>query len=368
MSRPASLLDFVTRSRWFQRDGLRRLTFAVAIIVLAVLSVFPRPYAAVVQLAPQESNTAGLSAILSQLGGNYAALMGRSQPVEVDLAIARSFDVKRSIVRDLGERSPEGSADLASAIRDLEDRTKVQAMRGNLMEIVVRGHNADEALNISRVYAATLQKRLAALSRESTTRKRGILNQRFTEAQNRLTAAEAAVSQFRRENQLVEPESQLSSAVDRLSTLQGQLQAKQVQLQTTLQFNTPEHPTARALQAELRALQEQVNIADQQVRANGGLTASGIAPKALQYERLNRELKFSQALFDSYTRYLEGAAIEDLTAEYNVQLIEPPHISSDRQFNMLPLAALVLVLLLALTSEFIAMRPPPGAYFQQSKA
>lgn len=368
MSRPASLLDFVTRSRWFQRSGVRRLTFAVAILILAVLSLFPRPYAASVQLAPQESNTAGLSAILSQLGGNYAALMGRSQPVEVDLAIARSFDVKRAVVRSMGERAPEGSANLASAIRELEDRTKVQAMRGNLMEIVVRGHDADEVLAISRIYAAALQKRLAELSRESTTRKRAILTERFSEAQNRLTAAETAISVFRRENQLVEPESQLTQAVERLASLQGALQAKQVQLETTLQFNTPENPAARAIQAELRALQAQVDVADQQVRTRGGLTASGIAPKALEYERLNRELKFSQALYDSYTRYLEGAAIENLTAEYNVQLIEPPHISPDRQFNMLPLAGLALMVLLALTSEFIAMRPPPGAFFRPSEA
>ena len=358
--RPASLLDVVTRTRWFQSNSVRRLTFLVLAVVLAFLSLFPRLYAADVKLAPQESNTAGLSAILSQLGGNYAALLGRSQPVEVSLAIARSYEVKRDVVRKLGNKAPEGSADLRRAILELEDQTDVQAMRGNLIEIVIKDRDADRALNIARQYVAVMRARLAELSRQSTSNKRKILDERFTEARIRLSNAERAVSAFRRANQLVMPEEQLNIAVQQLAGLQGQLKAKQVQLQTALQFNTPQSFAVRALQAEYQALQAQVRTAEQQARGSGGMTAAGIAPAALQFENLNRELKFSQALYDSYTRYLEGAAIEDLTAEYNFQEVEPPYVDPETQFNVIPLALLIMVALFALMSEFLIIRPAPG--------
>ncbi len=331
-------------------------------MVLGVLSVFPRLYAANVKLAPQESNTAGLSAILSQLGGNYAALLGRSQPVEVNLAIARSYEVRRDVVRKLGERGKDGSRSLQSAILDLKDQTEIQAMRGNLIEIVVEDRDPDRALLITQNYVQVMQKRLAALSRQSTTNKRKILNERFDEARIRLSSAERAVSAFRRENQLVMPEEQLNIAVQQLAGLQGQLKAKQVQLQTALQFNTRESFPVKALEAEYQALSAQVQAADRLARNSGGPSAAGIAPAALRFENLNRELKFSQALYDSYTRYLEGAAIEDLTAEFNFQEVEPPYLKPELQLNTLPTGLLVLLALLALVSEFLIMRPAVGTF------
>lgn len=360
-ARTISLLDFVVLSRWFQDNWRRRAAFAVLLAILLVLSVFPRVYEASVKLAPQESNTAGLSAILSQLGGNYAALLGRSQPVEVDLAVARSFHVKRDVVRRLGIGDDKKPSEVREAILRLDDRVDVRAMRGNLMEISVRDRDPDQAIAVASAYADAMQQRLAELSREATTNKRKILNQRFADAQDRLTRAENAVNSFRRINQLASPETQLTLATQQLSTLQGQLQAKQVQLQTALQFGTPQSVQVQALQAELRALQGQVDAADRNVRTAGGLTAAGIAPKALYFERLNRELKFSQALYDSYARYLEGAAIEDMTADYGVMQIEPPFLAPELQFNLIPLALLVVVILFGLVSEFIVMRPPPGS-------
>ena len=368
MTKPASFLDFVTRSRWFQSNRVRRFSFAVALAISAALSIFPKAYEANVKLAPQETNTAGLSAILSQLGGNYAAFLGGNQPIEIDLAIARSFEVKRNVLRQLGALPSEGAPELRNAIIELEDRVDIRAMRGNLMEIAVRGHDGEEALRIARAYAASMQDRLAILSLEATRFKRKILDERYNEARSRLERAETAISSFRQRNQLVTPETQLDLAVGQLASLQGQVESKQVQLKAALRFNTRNSYPVQAIQAELSALQDQVRSAEAKVRSGGGLTAAGIAPKALEYQRLERELKFSQALFDSYSRYLEGTAIESLTAYYNMRLIEPPYLEPELQFNHLPLALLTLILLLAVASEFIVMRAPSGAFTRASDA
>lgn len=367
VTKPVSLLDLVTGSRWFQDNRLRRLIFALALVILAILSVFPRVYAADVKLAPQESNTAGLSAILTQLGGNYAALLGRSQPIEVDLAVARSFEVKREVVRKLGTNIKDRDK-VRRAILRLEDQTDVQAMRGNLIQITVRDRAPERALKVTEAYADAMQERLAEISHEATANKRKILNQRFAEAQTRLAQAEGAINSFRSANQLIEPGTQLRIAVEQLATAQGQLKAKQVELQTALQFSTPNSFTVQKIQAEIRALQGQVAVADQRMRTASGLSAAGIAPVALRYESLLRDMKFAQALYESYTRYLEGAAIEELTAQYNLLQIEPPFLKPALQFNLLPMVLAVVVLLLALASEFIVMRPPTRAFAPAARA
>jgi tyrosine-protein kinase Etk/Wzc len=363
MTKPASLLDFVTRSRWFQHNLARRVSFVILVAITALLSLFPQVYQANVKLAPQETNTAGLSAILSQLGGNYAAFLGGgTQPIEIDLAIARSYAVKSSVLRRLGRISDPASSDLHDEVVKLDDRVEIRAMRGNLMEITVRDRDGAQALRTARAYAEAMQGRLAMLSLETTTFKRKILSQRFNEARARLERAEMAINAFRQANHLETPETQLDLAVGQLASLQAQVEAKQVQLSAALKFNTPQSYAVQAIRAELGALQAQVGSAEAKVRSGGGLTAAGIAPKAVAYQRLDRELKFSQALFDSYSRYLEGTAIEDLTAYYNMRLIEPPYLEPERQYNGLALALLALLLGLALASEFIVMRPAPGSY------
>lgn len=367
-NRPVSLLDLVTEARWFRSNLLRRSIFAALIVIFAILSLFPRIYAAEITLAPQESNTAGLSAILQQLGGNYAALLGHTQPVEVDLAIARSYDVRKDVLRRLGVRDDESTAEFRRALKKLEAQSEVQAMRGNLMHIEIRDRDPSRALFIARAYSQAMRERLAELSREATTNKRTILDQRFSEARDRLARAEAAVSEFRRANQIITPDTQLNLAVEQLANAQGQLKAKQVELEAALRFNTSENFEVQRIRAELTALQQQVNAAEQRVQAGGGLTAAGIAPIALRYQNLMRELKFSEALYDSYTRYLEGAAIEDLTAQYNLQEIEPPFVDPDTHFNEVPLALLIVLVLLALAAEFIVIGPPPRMLTQSSAA
>lgn len=356
-----ALTDVVAGWRWFQRPWIRRAVFAVLIAVAGILALFPQRYEANVKLAPQETSTAGLSAILSQLGGNYAALLGNHQPVEIDLTIGRSFEVQSTVARRAGLVKPGADrATVAKAVRDVDRQVIVRALRGNIIEIVTSSGDPGAALNLAAVYAKTMQDRLAELSRTQTTYKRGVLNQRMREASDRLARAEAAISRFRAQYQVIAPDEQLGAAVAQLSALRSQYQATQIELAKARRTNTEQSFPVRSLRTALAAIQAQIADAERQARSNNGLTASGIAPRAIQFEQLTRELRFAQALYDSYTRYLEGAAIENLTADFNMQIVEPPFLEPDRQLNMLPLALLAIIALIAVASEFYMFRPPPG--------
>lgn len=355
------MTDLAAGWRWFRNPWARRGVFGVLIVLTALLALFPQRYEANVKLAPQETSTAGLSAILSQLGGNYAALLGSQQPVEIDLTIGRSFEVQSTVAKRAGLVPPNaGRAELDGAIRELEKMVDVRALRGNIIEIVASGSDADATLKLVAVYAKAMQDRLAQLSRTQTTYKRGVLDERMREASGRLARAEGAISRFRAQNQVIAPDEQLSAAVAQLSALRSQYQATQIELAKARRTNTEQSFPIRSLRSALAAIQAQISSAERQARSNNGLTASGIAPRAIEFERLTRELRFAQSLYDSYTRYLEGAAIEELTANFNMQIVEPPFLEPNRQFNLLPLALLAIIALIATASEFYMFRPPPG--------
>ena len=96
-------------------NKLRRFIFVCAFISLIVLTFFPRQYLSRVQIMPPQGSSAGLSSLLSQLGGlaNLAPLLGNRQPVEFYLVLARSHDIALDVVKRLNLRVDFGSSTAA---------------------------------------------------------------------------------------------------------------------------------------------------------------------------------------------------------------------------------------------------------------
>ena len=366
MKRSIAFTDIAARWSWFRNPWSRRTILGILILVAALFAVFPQRYVADVKMAPQDTNTAGLNSILSQLGGNYSALLGNHQPVEIDLAIGRSFEVQSDVAHALGLVEGQGQAALDRAVRKLNQIVAVRALRAGIIEIEVDGHDESETLRIAQVYARAMQNRIAALSRDQTAFKRVVLNNRMKEAGERLSRAEGAVNAFRQQNQIIQPEAQLNDAVATLSSLRAQYQSIQVELAKSQRFYAEGSYQVQSIRTALNALQRQIAAAEGRTRNANGLTASGIAPRSVEFDRLNRELAFARSLYEAYTRYLEGAAIEDLTANFNMQIIEPAFIEPGLKVNTVPGILVVVLVLLAAASEFYWLRPPAGARLQEA--
>jgi capsule polysaccharide export protein KpsE/RkpR len=229
-------------------------------------------------------------------------------------------------------------------------------MRGGIIGLEAEDRNPDFALQLVTVYAQVYSERLAQLARQQTAYKRAVLNDRMGEAAQRLARAQGALDRFRAQNRLPAPDAQLGASVGQLSGLQASLQAKRVELQSALKFATPDNMQVRAIQAEIVSIQTQ--IAQEQSRR--GQTATALAGLSNQHDNLIRDVSFAQSLYQAYSRYLEGSAIEELSAAWNIQQIEPPHIHVGHQINKLPAAILLLILLAAIASEIYLLFPPVG--------
>ena len=77
-----------------------------------------------------------------------------------------------------------------------------------------------------------------------------------------------------------------------------------------------------------------------------------MTPVLTEYANLFRNERFAEAEYEIYRRYLGTVSVEDLAADINMDIVEPPYVDPERQFNTPAVGALVLVILLGILAEF----------------
>jgi uncharacterized protein involved in exopolysaccharide biosynthesis len=339
---------------------MRRRAYALAVLVLALLTVFPQPYVARAKVLPQDSNSVGLGSTLNALGGQlqgFAALFGGAkQQTDMYLAIGRSSEVTREVIRTLKLVGPDGYASARKAQVALARKVDVHSLTGGIIEVEVRTHDTEEAEALTSAYVTAIGNRIAALGKDRVERKRAIVSQRFKEAAERVATTETALNDFRRRNRLAEPQAELGAALSVRAGLEARLQAKEIELQTLQKFQGPENPQLLAVQSEVSALRSQVARSAQPDSGPAAPNVAGLSEVSGEYLDRYRDYRFAQALYEVYARSSEEVAVETLAGETatNVQILEAPRLDPDRKYNIAAVALLALVILAALFTEIYA--------------
>lgn len=364
MTPPRTILGTLTSWGPLSRPWPRRVLFAAVIAVLAVLCLVPRRHIATVLLNQPTSNAGtSLGALLGQLGGGYASLLGGGQPYEVNLAVARSYAVEVEVLRRMKLLGTPGYETLDRAVRKLRHHVEVNSLRGAIVEIDVRSPDPEYALRVASTYSEVIRERLATLGREQTAYKRQVLEDRLRSASQQLSRAQGAVDRFRASNAIPDLQSQLAGSVGALAALQARLQVQRAQLQAALRFATPNSYAVQRLQADVASLERQIAVAR---AGRSDSTAAGLAAKSNRYIDLQRDLQYAQSLYVAYTRSLEQAAVENETADWNVQALQPPYLQPGLHPNPIPLGLLILAMLIFAACEIYLFAPgraqrPPSA-------
>lgn len=340
--------------RFFEPAGRRYLIYAVAALVFAVLSVFPRYYLSRVKLVNQDSQANGLNSALSMLGGiqNFASLLGSHQNAEVYLMVGRSNEVVTSVIKQLKLVETHHYPSVGAAMIGLDRKVDIHTLNGGVMEITVKDRDPDYALKLVQAYRTAIELRVKSLSRDQATHKKELVTERFTDATQRLAEAQTKLESFRRANNLAEPGIQFGSALSMRTAMEGELRAKQIQLQTARQFNTDQSIEVKTILADIGAIQGQLASMDASAGQAAGLQS--LASKSVDYLNLYRDEQFAEALLAIYTRSLEQVTVSELLADSNQDLstLEEPFVEPRRPFNIFGLAPLGIVLLLAFYIEY----------------
>jgi len=345
---------------WIADPRLRRRAYALAALVLALLTVFPQPYVARAKILPQDSNSIGLGSMMNALGGQlqgFAALFGGAkQQIDMYLAVSRSDEVTAAVIKRLKLVGEGGYASPEKARIALARKADIHSLTGGMIEIEVRTHDAKEAAALTAAYVEAISDRIVALGKDRVERKRAVVMQRFKEAADRVAGTESALNDFRRRNRLAEPQAELGSALSVRAGLEARLQAKQVELTTLQKFQGPENPQLMAVQSEVASLRAQIARSATPASGAAGPNVAGLSEVSGEYLDLYRDYRFAQALYEVYARSSEEVAVETLAGETasSVQVLEAPRVDADRKYNIAAVALLALVILGALFTEIYA--------------
>jgi capsule polysaccharide export protein KpsE/RkpR len=188
------------------------------------------------------------------------------------------------------------------------------------------------------------------------------VQRRFRDAADRVARAEVALNSFRRAHNLAEPEQQLSSELVQRATLDAQLKAKYVELQTMSQFRGPESNELASIRSDIAGLQAQIARTTTPRTGPAGPNVARLTDLSLHYLELFRDLKFQQSIYDIYQRSAEQVEVEELASESAsyIQVIDPAYIEANRQFNIWAIALFAAIVLLALFTEWYA--PATGLF------
>lgn len=339
-------------------NGRRRLLFAVMVALCALLTLFPQRYRAAVTLTPSDPATLGLQGALGQLGA-FNTVFGNQAAIEIALKVARSRIVRDDVIKRLRLTDALGESDDLATSRYLARQVDIRTLRGGIIQIELSLADAELARRIVGAFADSTRTELSEIGKRQTAYKRNVLNQLTTEATDRYEVALAKYNRFRIANRSAQPGTLLAAIGDRVESLRAAIKAKEVALQTLLQFATPENFQIKQINAEMAALRIQLAEA-QSAQPRNNETLGTVVTAGRELSLLERELVISRSLFDSYTRFLEGTYVEDLTSTANVRILETPYVDSARQLNFIPLGLGILLLVIACAFEWQLIRRPVG--------
>ncbi len=347
-------------SAWIGNPRNRRIAYGALALALAVLCVVPRPYVARAKVVPQDSSTIGLGSMTNAVGGQmqgFAALLGGAKtPVDLYLAVGRGTEVTDSVIQRMNLVGSGAYPSIEKARLALAKRVDIHSLTGGIVEVEVRTHDPAFAQQLTETYVRAISDRLTGLGEDRVKRKQAVVQRRFKEAAGRVIAAESALGEFRRRNNLAAPEAQLGSALSLRAGLEAQLQAKLVELSTLEQFQGPENPQLMAVRAEVAQLRTQIAQSARPDTGPAGPNVAGLTEVSSEYLNLFRDYRFAQALYEVYARSSEEVAVETLATETatDVQIVEAPRLDDDRKFNVSAVALLALVIAFALFTEVYA--------------
>jgi capsule polysaccharide export protein KpsE/RkpR len=311
-------------------------------------------------MLPDDNSGGELVSIFSALGGrmqNFASLFGDRGTVEVALSIARSQSISDDVIRNLKLVGPHARySSLHQAQLALDRKVDINSLTGGMLEVQVTASDPDWALTLTKAYLAAVSDRIGNYGRQQIERKRRIVEQRLSDATKRLSDAEAAFGAFKQAHKLADPQIQLGSQMMLRTNLEGQLQAKLVELQTTRQMAAADNPALRAVETQVATLRSQIEQAAKATSGPTGPTVAGLTSISLQYANLYRDYTFAQSIYEVYARSSEEVEVQALVAQSagEVAIIDAPHLDPKRHFNVPAVALLGLLILLVFFTEVYA--------------
>ena len=194
----------------------------------------------------------------------------------------------------------------------------------SITTLTIRAFNAKDAQNINRMLlemSEELVNRLNERGRNDTIR---FAKEEVDQAEKRAQESALKLANYRKEQNIVDPEKQFSISLQQISKLQEELIAIRAQL-TQLQTLAKDNPQIPVLQKRAQSLQSEI------ASLSHGMTGGDVslASKATEYQRLTLEQEFAAKQLASALTSYENARYEALRQQFYLERISQPSLPDE---------------------------------------
>jgi tyrosine-protein kinase Etk/Wzc len=311
-------------------------------------------------MTPADPSSLGLSGALGQLGA-FNSVFSNQASLELTLRVARGSDVRQMLIKRLNLVKKMGfyTEKQADVWLTKNLSVNIRSLRGGIIQMEAYQKDPAFGLKLIDTLADATRERLALINRQQTEYKRDVLLTLVRDSGDKLEIAQNNYDRFRLSTRYSEPKFAISAIGERIPAIQAIIKAKEVQLNAARKFATEDNISVAQILAELEALRSQLREA-MRLNPNSADSVGRVVKESTTVRKLERELNVARSLYDGYTRYLDGTAVEDLTSTANLRILEPPFIDSARQYNSLPFGLALLIIAIGLATEFYLFRQPVG--------
>jgi tyrosine-protein kinase Etk/Wzc len=330
-------LDLLDVLLIFARRKRLILGWALAGLVIAVIALFRAPtlYRSQATIMPPQQEQSS-SALLSQLGALTAfsavgSNLGLKNPADLYVAILQTNLVADNMVDRFHLMDVYKIPDRDGAAGMLRKRSKFEAGKDGLMQIIVEDKDPRRAATLANGYADELFNQNNRLAIGSASQRRLFFEQQLAQEKDHLADAEVALKQTQQSTGVLQLSGQAQNIIGQEANIQANITSHEVQLGALLSSSTEQNPEVVRLRTEVAGLREQLQ--QLQKGTNGDMLSQREFPAAgLEYIRKERDMQYHQTLYDLLARQLEAARIDEAKATPTVQMVDPPQVPRVRSW------------------------------------
>ncbi len=330
-------------------------TLGASVLTAVVCMVLPVRYTGESSLMPPQQSSAG-AGMLSQLvgggGGALAAFAGSSLGIKSQndtyIAMFRSRTVEDAMVKRFDLIKAYHVKALSDARKAFERRsTAVAGLKDGIIRITVDDPSPDKAAAMTNAFVEEFQRLASNVATTEAGQRRVFFDRELEEAKNNLASAEQDLKTSELKTGLIQPESESWAMIQSAASIQGQIAAKEVQLQGMSSFATDNNPDVITTKRQLDELKAQLT----RLTGNASSASELFVPKgkvpeaALEYVRKLREVKYRETIFQALATQYQLAKLDEAKQGAVFQIIDVAVPPDKRSFPHRTVLVIIFTLL-----------------------
>src|SRR5260370_27214759 len=340
------------------------LKFVGVAVILSVIIVLllPNTYSGNCKiLPPQQNQSMGTMAALSQQLGPLAALAGQSlgirNPSDIYAAMLRSDTVANALIDRFSLMTVYKEKLRIDARRRLADQTEIVTGKEGVISISVEDRNPQRAADLANGYAEELEKLTKTLNLTEAGKRRLFFEREVKMENDNLADAEVALKQTQEKTGLILLDSQSKAMIESVTSLRASIAAQEVKVQAMRSFATTENPDLVLAEQELATMRVQLDRLERGrgKRSVADVPIENVPTAGLEYIRKLRDVTYHESLFTLLASQYEASKVDAAKDTLFVQQLDKavrPEKHSWPKRGLLVLGVGILALVAAITAAF----------------